>query len=231
MAEDLHTARRSLSKVAGDFYPAHWAEILGAATVRLILEDYYIQGRRAAANHSAAPAPVKAEGERARLARALTIADDVLLGTATRLAEYGKPHAEINAAREIIKAALSPLPEPAGEPAIVTAMKGLMDEWHRQAAAYDKDGHKDEIARAYSALLDRVASDLKLTISSVVHAHPAPANADPAAEGMSLHPAAAYLLKDAERGSWGFIHNGRQARLVAHYVDGPASPPSAAEEA
>lgn len=59
-----------------------------------------------------APSP---DADRVRIAvEALEVADDVLLRTAGRLSEYGKPHNEIDATRAAIAnalAALSPAPE------------------------------------------------------------------------------------------------------------------------
>lgn len=54
-----------------------------------------------------------------------------------------------------------------------SAMRGLIDVWHRQAAAIEKDTTKAvpaadvRLSRVRAALLDRVASDLKLTMACV----------------------------------------------------------------
>lgn len=134
----------------------------------------------------------------------------------------------------LAEAALSGLPEPAGEPALVLAMKGLMDEWHRQAEAYEKDSKKlepatgRETARSYSALLDRVASDLKLTISSVVHGRPAPVKADTAAEGwgsVALDDVSVERRRQVEAEGWSPEHDdehadGSLAKAAACYAVG-----------
>lgn len=76
----------------------------------------------------------------------------------------------------------APPPPPVGGQAgdvvrLVEALNGLRAEWHRQAEAYEKDSKKSEpatsreMARSYSALLDRVASDLKLTITCATQAY------------------------------------------------------------
>lgn len=81
--------------------------------------------------------------------------------------------------------AAAPPPPPVAElpgdvETLVTALNGLRAEWHRQAEAYEKDSKKSEpatnreMARSYSALLDRVASDLKLTITCATQASRAP---------------------------------------------------------
>lgn len=73
---------------------------------------------------------------------------------------------------------------------IISALQGLMDLWHKQAADAEEKAKPLRLARrpewklhdTRAALLYRVASDLKLTISSALHANPAPVKADTAGE-------------------------------------------------
>lgn len=96
-----------------------------------------------------------------------------------------KPEFRADIRSEVEPLYAAPPPPPVAElpgdvETLVTALNGLRAEWHRQAEAYEKDSKKSEpatnreMARSYSALLDRVASDLKLTITCATQGSRAP---------------------------------------------------------